>query len=92
MINRWASDVVRNPPVPLVQICQAILNDITTGPEVGRYDGTSMQVQALLRHAMSEAVRIHACTPVKSKLVPGRYQREPSTASSLLIPAMPTSN
>ncbi|KAK7460380.1 hypothetical protein VKT23_009103 [Stygiomarasmius scandens] len=56
MINRWASDVVRNPPVPLIQICQAILNDITTGPEVGRYDGTSMQVQALLRHAMSEAI------------------------------------
>ncbi|THU99949.1 hypothetical protein K435DRAFT_828084 [Dendrothele bispora CBS 962.96] len=56
MINRWASDVVRNPPVPFGQISQAILNDITTGPEAGRFEGTSMQVQALLRHAMSEAI------------------------------------
>ncbi|KAF5339241.1 hypothetical protein D9758_013293 [Tetrapyrgos nigripes] len=59
MINRWASDVVRNPRpgVSLPQICQAILSDIPTGHEVGiRYEGTSMQVQALLRHAISEAI------------------------------------
>ncbi|EEB98842.1 hypothetical protein MPER_01585, partial [Moniliophthora perniciosa FA553] len=56
MINRWSSDVVRAPPVPLAILCQAILADVGNGPDVPRYEATSMQVQALLRHAISEAI------------------------------------
>ncbi|KAK7032326.1 hypothetical protein VNI00_013285 [Paramarasmius palmivorus] len=56
MINRWASDVVRAPPVPLAALCQAILADVASGPDVPLYEATSMQVQALLRHAISEAI------------------------------------
>lgn len=61
MINRWASDIVRSPPVNLVDLCRAVLTDLApantdTPPQ---YDGSSMQVQALLRHAISETVRLH---------------------------------
>ncbi|KAL0579585.1 hypothetical protein V5O48_002423 [Marasmius crinis-equi] len=56
MINRWASDLVRNPPVALSMLCKAILVDVGNGPDVPRYEGTSMQVQVLLRHALSETI------------------------------------
>ncbi|KAJ8072265.1 hypothetical protein PM082_015824 [Marasmius tenuissimus] len=56
MINRWASDFVRNPAVSLPALCQAILSDVGNGPDVPRHEGTSMQVQALLRHALSETI------------------------------------
>ncbi|ESK95339.1 hypothetical protein Moror_3911 [Moniliophthora roreri MCA 2997] len=56
MINRWSSDIVRAPPVPLAALCEAILADVGNGPDVPRYEATSMQVQALLRHAISEAI------------------------------------
>lgn len=59
MINRWASDVVRNPPVSLIDLCRAILNDLasTTTDTPPHYDGSSMQVQSLLRHVIAETVR-----------------------------------
>ncbi|KAG7089399.1 hypothetical protein E1B28_011087 [Marasmius oreades] len=56
MINRWASDLVRSPPVPLTALCKAIVSDLGSGPDVPRYEGTSMQVQALLRHALAETI------------------------------------
>ncbi|KAE9405195.1 hypothetical protein BT96DRAFT_853069 [Gymnopus androsaceus JB14] len=58
MINRWASEVVRNPPVSLVELCRAILNDLasTTTDTPPHYDGSSMQVQSLLRHIISETI------------------------------------
>ncbi|KAF9267950.1 hypothetical protein L218DRAFT_854378 [Marasmius fiardii PR-910] len=56
MVNRWASDLVRNPPAPLPSLCQAIVSDVGNGPDVPNYEGTSMQVQALLRHALAETI------------------------------------
>ncbi|KAJ3844808.1 hypothetical protein EV361DRAFT_804802 [Lentinula raphanica] len=58
MINRWASDIVRNPPVPLIDLCGAILNDLasTITDTTPRYDGSSIQVQSLLRHIISETI------------------------------------
>jgi len=58
MINRWASDIVRSPPVPLKDLCGAILGDlaatITENPP--QYNDSSIQVQSLLRHVMSETI------------------------------------
>ncbi|EGO24404.1 hypothetical protein SERLADRAFT_467625 [Serpula lacrymans var. lacrymans S7.9] len=56
LINRWAADIVRSPPAHLNEIYQAIFADLT-----GTYDqvppgGSAMQVQNLLRHAMSETI------------------------------------
>ncbi|KAJ7826321.1 hypothetical protein B0H13DRAFT_2241130 [Mycena leptocephala] len=57
LINRWASDIIRQPPAPLHLICEASLNDIVNGPEsVSIYSGTPMQVQCLLRHALAETI------------------------------------
>ncbi|KIK55160.1 hypothetical protein GYMLUDRAFT_884510 [Collybiopsis luxurians FD-317 M1] len=58
MINRWASDMVRNPPVSLVELCNAILQDLapTATDNLPQYDASSMQVQSLLRHVMSETI------------------------------------
>ncbi|KAJ4477341.1 hypothetical protein J3R30DRAFT_3290858 [Lentinula aciculospora] len=58
MINRWASDIVRNPPVSLIELCGAILNDLssTITDTPPRYDGSSIQVQSLLRHIISETI------------------------------------
>lgn len=62
MINRWASDIVRSPPVSLIDLCGAILNDLasTITETAPRYDGSSIQVQSLLRHIISETVCAHA--------------------------------
>lgn len=55
LINRWASDIMREPPAPLPLIHEATLNDIVNGPE-STLSGTSMQVQCLLRHALAETI------------------------------------
>ncbi|KAH7884478.1 hypothetical protein F5I97DRAFT_1889810 [Phlebopus sp. FC_14] len=56
LINRWAAEVVRSPPANLDDMYAAALGDIT-----GSYDpvppgATPMQVQNILRHAMSEVI------------------------------------
>ncbi|KAJ6561992.1 hypothetical protein B0H19DRAFT_1210041 [Mycena capillaripes] len=57
LINRWASDIIRKPPVPLHLICEATLNDIVGGVELAsNYSATPMQVQCLLRHALAETI------------------------------------
>ncbi|KAF7773378.1 hypothetical protein Agabi119p4_5545 [Agaricus bisporus var. burnettii] len=58
LINRWAADTIRNPPVPLRDICAAILSDVSsaTGLEIDDVEGTPMQIQAYLRHAMAEVI------------------------------------
>ncbi|CAA7266869.1 unnamed protein product [Cyclocybe aegerita] len=56
LINRWAADVIRAPPVPLQDLCAAILNDIVGGLDVAQIEATPMQVQSYLRHAMAESI------------------------------------
>ncbi|KAJ7227455.1 hypothetical protein GGX14DRAFT_630020 [Mycena pura] len=57
LINRWASDIIQRPPVPLLLMYEASLNDIASGPDsASAFTGTSMQVQSLLRHALAETV------------------------------------
>ncbi|KIY64852.1 hypothetical protein CYLTODRAFT_492802 [Cylindrobasidium torrendii FP15055 ss-10] len=56
LINRYASDIVRNPPVPLPAICKAIVRDVASAAEANGLEGTSMQTQHLLRHALSETI------------------------------------
>jgi hypothetical protein len=46
---------VRSPPAPLNVIFQAILYDLN-GTDASGVDTTPMQVQNLLRHAMSETI------------------------------------
>ncbi|KAF9000658.1 hypothetical protein BDQ17DRAFT_1391205 [Cyathus striatus] len=48
LINRWAADVVRDPPLPYP--------DVVNGMEFAQVEATSMQVQNYLRHAMAEAI------------------------------------
>ncbi|KAH8100997.1 hypothetical protein BXZ70DRAFT_937022 [Cristinia sonorae] len=59
-INRWAADIVRSPPCSLNDIRQAALSDIFDGyvQEIEPYpfDATGIQVQNLLRHAMSQTI------------------------------------
>ncbi|CAL1717115.1 unnamed protein product [Somion occarium] len=59
-INRWAADVVRALPASLNEIRQAALSDIFDGyppePSPYPYEATGMQVQNLLRHAMSQTI------------------------------------
>ncbi|KAF7374519.1 Pentafunctional AROM polypeptide [Mycena sanguinolenta] len=57
LINRFASEIIRQPPTPIEIICEAALNDIVSGAEAAAvFTGTPMQVQCLLRHAISEVV------------------------------------
>ncbi|THH32257.1 hypothetical protein EUX98_g1935 [Antrodiella citrinella] len=59
-INRWAADFVRLPPCSLTDLRHAALTDIFDGylPETDPYpfEATGMQVQNLLRHAMSQTI------------------------------------
>ncbi|KAJ7757810.1 hypothetical protein DFH07DRAFT_868121 [Mycena maculata] len=55
LINRWASDIIRQPPAALYLIFEATLNDIVNGQE-SNFSGTPMQVQCLLRHALAETI------------------------------------
>lgn len=56
LINRWAADVIRSPPIPLGQLCMAILGDIASSLNVTPVEITPLQVQSYLRHAMAETV------------------------------------
>jgi len=56
LINRWAADVIRNPPAPTQDVCAAILNDIISGFDAGMVNATAMQLQSYLRHAMAETI------------------------------------
>jgi len=56
LINRWAADVLRAPPLPLQELCAAILNDIVSGLEVTQVEANPMQVQSYLRHAMADTI------------------------------------
>lgn len=56
LINRWAADIVRAPPSPLSDIHGAALGDITGTYDHAPYDASPMQVQNILRHAMSEVI------------------------------------
>jgi len=56
-INRWAADVVRAPPAPLEKIHGALLQDIQDIVDGFPVTNVSpMNVQNLLRHAMSELI------------------------------------
>lgn len=55
LINRWAADVIRAPPISLQELCAAILSDVS-GLDVGQVEATPMQVQSYLRHAMAETI------------------------------------
>jgi len=56
LINRWAADIIRTPPAPLKDIYYALLNDLMGGYEPSPQEPHPMQVQNLLRHAMSETI------------------------------------
>jgi len=60
LINRWAADIVRTRPASFNEIRQAALTDSFDGypPQTSPYpyDATGMQVQSLLRHAMSKTI------------------------------------
>jgi hypothetical protein len=56
LINRWAADIVRAPSVPLQVLCHAILKDLPHAFDLSQIQGTSMQAQCLLRHALSETI------------------------------------
>ncbi|EJF64833.1 hypothetical protein DICSQDRAFT_80562 [Dichomitus squalens LYAD-421 SS1] len=59
-INRWAADVTRAPPVPFNTIRQAALTDVFDDdpPELGPNapNATGIQIQSLLRHAVSKTI------------------------------------
>lgn len=55
-INRWAADIVRAPPSALSDIHGAALGDITGSYDHMPYNVSAMQVQNILRHAMSEVI------------------------------------
>ncbi|KAH9847703.1 hypothetical protein C2E23DRAFT_787174 [Lenzites betulinus] len=59
-INRWAAELTRTPPVPLNELRQAALVDVfdddpaELGPQTP--NATGVQVQSLLRHAVSKTM------------------------------------
>jgi hypothetical protein len=53
LINRWAADIVQNPPVPIDELYRAVASDLNM--EDGE-ETTPMVLQHLLRHAMSETI------------------------------------
>ena len=59
-INRWAADVTRTPPSPLIVIRHAALTDVFDDdpPELGPNapNPTGIQIQSLLRHAVSKTI------------------------------------
>jgi len=56
LINRWAADVVREPPTSHSALARAILSDLIPGQDFSQFQATSMQAQCFLRHAMSETI------------------------------------
>ncbi|RDX57128.1 hypothetical protein OH76DRAFT_1394904 [Lentinus brumalis] len=59
-INRWAADVIRTPPAPLNILRHAALADVFDDdpPELnpGAPNPTGIQIQSLLRHAVSKTI------------------------------------
>ena len=59
-INRWAADVTRAPPAPPNALRQAALTDVFDDdpPEITLYtpNATGIQIQSLLRHAISNTI------------------------------------
>ncbi|TFK49925.1 hypothetical protein OE88DRAFT_1631939 [Heliocybe sulcata] len=57
LINRWAADIVRAPPAHMDHLRDLILSDLMQGEAPPMTTpATPMQVQNILRHAMSEAI------------------------------------
>ncbi|KAH7913533.1 hypothetical protein BJ138DRAFT_1058888 [Hygrophoropsis aurantiaca] len=56
LINRWAADIVRDPPASLDDIYYAALTDIMGSCELLPQGASPMQVQNVLRHALSETI------------------------------------
>lgn len=57
LINRWAADTVRTPPATLDVVRDCALSDIYGQlPDPNNVPASPIVVQALLRHAMSDAV------------------------------------
>lgn len=55
-MNNWAADLVRNPPVPLSEIRDAIMSDVVGAAEPIPSPALLVVVQNLLRHAISESI------------------------------------
>ncbi|KAF8071812.1 hypothetical protein FPV67DRAFT_898944 [Lyophyllum atratum] len=56
LINRWAADIVREPPTSHEALSRALLSDLISGVDVTQIQATSMQTQCYLRHAMAETI------------------------------------
>ncbi|KAL5504232.1 DBP5 [Sanghuangporus vaninii] len=56
LINHWAADVIREPPIPLSGLRDIVLDDILGAREADLRQPTAMLVQSLLRHAMAETI------------------------------------
>ncbi|THH08885.1 hypothetical protein EW145_g2402 [Phellinidium pouzarii] len=56
LINRWAADVIRAPPLSLNEIRDAVLADIPSSQTQDNTPASPMLVQNLLRHTMAETI------------------------------------
>jgi hypothetical protein len=56
LINRWAAEMVRYPPVPLEELRDAALVDIQGSAPLDKTDASPMVVQNLLRHIVAETI------------------------------------
>ncbi|KAG5647011.1 hypothetical protein DXG03_001736 [Asterophora parasitica] len=56
LINRWAAEIVRQPPTSHEALARAVLSDIIVGLDVSQITATSMQTQCYLRHAIAETI------------------------------------
>ena len=56
LINRWAAETVRYPPLPLEEIRDAALSDIQGSAPLDPKEPSPMVVQNLLRHVVAETI------------------------------------
>ncbi|KAF8519552.1 hypothetical protein JB92DRAFT_2710510 [Gautieria morchelliformis] len=56
LINRWAGEMVRYPPVPLEELRDAALVDIQGSAPLDTTEASPMVVQNLLRHIVAETI------------------------------------
>ncbi|KIJ12786.1 hypothetical protein PAXINDRAFT_136667 [Paxillus involutus ATCC 200175] len=56
LINRWAAEIVRSPPASLNDLYAAAIGDLTGASDPLPAGASPMQVQNILRHAMSEVI------------------------------------
>ncbi|KAG6865796.1 hypothetical protein C0991_011788 [Blastosporella zonata] len=56
LINRWSSDIVRDPPTSHEDLARATLSDLMPDLDVASIHATPMQTQNFLRHAMSDTI------------------------------------